>query len=162
MDKTQIDYMMGTASFYINIEANSNKETLKGTFKIKCVLSPLEYINADSMYRELLGKTNPQYASEYVSQLCYALSQLKYRIVQSPAWFKNAETGINGSSIDDNILLYVLDKCVEAEADYRKGVEERYEKAREAVRKAVDDGSLNDGAEKQKEDGDELEDDLDE
>ena len=153
---------MGTASFYINMEANSSKETLKGTFKIKCVLSPLEYINADSMYRELLGKTNPQYASEYVSQLCYALSQLKYRIIQSPAWFKNAETGINGSSIDDNILLYVLDKCVEAEGDYRKGVEERYEKAREAVRKAVDDGSLNDGAEKQKEDDDELEDDLDE
>jgi hypothetical protein len=162
MDKTQIDYMMGTATFYINMEANSSKQTLKGTFKVKCVLSPLEYINSDSMYRELLGKTNPQYASDYVNQLCYALSQLKYRVVSCPAWFKNIETGIDGSSIDDNILLYILDKCVEAEADYRKGIEERYDKAREAVRKAIDDGSLNDGEEKQKEEEEEMEDDLEE
>jgi len=137
-----IDYQTGTATFLVNMEASSDKSTYKGMFKVKCILSPLEYVNSDAMYRELLGKTNPQFASDYVGQICYALSQLKYRVMDSPDWFKNKENGINGSHIDDSILLYILDKAVDAESQYREGIEERYKKARESVRKAMDDGEL--------------------
>jgi len=168
--KNDINFHMGTATFNISMEAAASKTKYQGMFKVKCVLSPLHYIQSDSMYRELLGKTNPQFASEYVSQLSYALSQLKYRIIDSPAWFKNQETGIDGSNIDDSILLYVLDKAVECESEYREGMEDRYKKAMEAVRTSIDDGSLNDGTEEEvkeeKKDetlgGEELENDIDE
>lgn len=144
----QIDYFMGTSTFHVDITASASKQTYKGIFKVKCILNPLEYAQADALYRQLLGKDNPQYASEYVSQLCYALSQLKYRIIDCPDWFKNKETGIHGSSIEDNILLYIMDKCVESESDYRTGTEERYKKARKEVVEAIDNGELNDGSQR--------------
>jgi hypothetical protein len=150
MNEITIDYQMGTATFFIDMESASDRTTYKGIFKVRCVLSPLEYIGADSMYRELLGKTNPQYASDYVGQLCYALSQLKFRVMDSPDWFKNKNTGINGSHIDDTILLYILDKAVDSEAQYREGVKERYDKARQSVRKAMDDGELTSGKTEEK------------
>jgi hypothetical protein len=142
-----IDYHMATATFRVNLEASSDKSTYKGMFKVKCVLSPLEYISSDAFYRELLGKHNPQFASEYVSQLCYALSQLKYRVIDAPDWFYNKETGISGSSIDDNILLFVLDKAVEIESEYREGMEKKYKEAKEEVIEAIDSGNLTNGDE---------------
>jgi hypothetical protein len=141
----QIDYNTGTAEFFVNLEAAADKSTYKGHFKVKCVLSPLDYIQSDATYRELLGKTNPQLADAYVSQLAYALSQLKYRIISNPSWFDNDVNGIKGSGVDDKILLFILDKTIEAEEQYRKGVEEKYEKAKNDVKEAIDDGTLNDG-----------------
>ena len=140
-----IDYNMGTAEFFVNLEAAADKSTYKGNFKVKCVLSPLDYIQSDGTYRELLGKTNPQFANEYVAQLAYALSQLKYRIISNPSWFDNSVNGIKGSNVDDRILLHVLDKAIQAEEQYRKGIEEKYNKAKDDVKEAIDDGTLNDG-----------------
>lgn len=142
-----IDYYMATATFRVNIESSSSKAIHKGVFKVKCVLSPLEYINSDAFYRQLLGKHNPQFASDYVNQLCYALSQLKYRIIDAPEWFDNKETGVIGSSVDDNILLHVLDKAVEIESEYREGVVEQYKAAKEEVVEAIDEGNLTNGDE---------------
>jgi hypothetical protein len=151
MNDINIDYFTGSATFMVDIESGVTKTTYRGTFKVKCVLSPLEYINADAFYRELIGKSNPQFVSEYVGQLCYALSQLKFRIMECPDWFKNKETGINGSGIDDNVLLFVLDKAIDCEAQYRDGIKERYEKARESVKKAIDDKELTSGKEEKEE-----------
>lgn len=157
MNDVSIDFITGTATFVVNIESGVTKTTYKGMFKVKCVLSPLEYIYADSFYRELIGKNNPQFVADYVSQLCYALSQLKYRVIECPDWFKNKENGINGSSVDDNILLYILDKTVDCELQYREGIKERYEKARESVRKAIDDKELTSGKEEEKKENTDLE-----
>jgi hypothetical protein len=143
MDR-QIDFFMGTATFPINMQSGSSKQTYKGMFKVKCVLTPLEFIKSDAMYRELLGKTNPEYATEYVSQLCYALSQLKFRVIEAPDWFKEG-ANIDGSNVDDVILLKILDEAVQSEQEYRTGIEERYEKARGEIQSAIDDGTLNDG-----------------
>lgn len=148
-EEISIDFFTGTATFFIEAEAASTKITYRGGFKIKCILSPLEYIYADGLYRELIGKTNPQFASEYVGQLCYALAQLKYRVMEYPDWFKNKENNINGSHIDDNILLQILEKTVDAEIKYRDGIKERYDKARDSVKKAIDDKELTDGKEEQ-------------
>ena len=140
-----IDYNMGTAEFFVNLEAAADKSTYKGNFKVKCVLSPLDYIQSDGTYRELLGKTNPQFANEYVAQFAYALSQLKYIIISNPSWFDNSVNGIKGSNVDDRILLHGLDKAIQAEEQYRKGIEEKYKKAKDDVKEAIDDGTLNDG-----------------
>ena len=144
-----IDFYRGTASFFVDIIAAADKSTYKGTFKVKCVLSPLEYIQSDAKYRELLGKTNPQFASEYVSQLAYALAQLRYRIIESPAWYKNEINGLDGSNVDDKILLHIFDRAVQSEEEYREGIEKRFETAKQDVKKAVDDGTLTDGKKKE-------------
>ena len=144
MEENNIDLLMGTATFMVNMEASSNKATHKGMFKVKCVLSPLEYVNANALYRQLLGKDNPQFASDYVSRLCYAMSELKYRIIDAPDWFKNETTGINGSNVDDNILLYILEKAVECEGQYREMIDKKYKEARKEVRQSIDDGILSD------------------
>lgn len=143
--KIQIDHMMGTATFAVNIETSASKETLKGMFKVKCILSPMQYIQSDSLYRELLGKTNPQFANDYVGNLCYALSQLKYRIIEAPEWFGSDESGVRGSSVEDNVLLHILDRSVEAEDTYRKAMEEKYESAKKAVKDAFDKDELDTG-----------------
>jgi hypothetical protein len=56
--------------------------------------------------------------------------------------------------VDDNVLLFVLDKTVDCELQYREGIKERYEKARESVKKAIDDKELTDGKTETKEIGD--------
>jgi len=153
----EIDYYMGTGTFHVDMEASSTKTTYKGIFKVKCIMSPIEYIRADANYRDLLGKANPQYASEYVSQLCYALSQLRYRIIEAPSWFRTEGEYGMGGNVDDKILLYTLDQAVEVEKLYREEMDKRYKEAREEVRKAVDDEVI--GGDDNKE---EIEDDLDE
>tara|TARA_R100000951_G_C2653160_1_gene185153 strand:+ start:5278 stop:5766 length:489 start_codon:yes stop_codon:yes gene_type:complete len=154
MDKIDINYHMGTATFPIDMVAGGNKQTYKGMFKVKCILGPLEVIESDALYRKLLGDSNPNFASEYVGSLAYALSQLKYRIIDAPAWYKN-DIKMDGSHVDDAILLSIFDVAVEAEEEYRKGIEEKYQKARNSVVEAIDDGTLNDGSPQQPEEEEE-------
>lgn len=154
MEKIEIDFYESTATFFVKIDAASNKQTYSGKFKVKCVVSPLEYIYSDNLYRELIGKYNPHLVSEYVNQLCFALAQLKYRMIEFPDWFKNKSGGPDGGTIDDNILLYIYEKSAQAEQEYREGIEERYKKAHEDVKKALEDGELTDGKEKESEEED--------
>jgi len=151
-DNIKIDHYMGTATFFVNVNAKATKTTYRGQFKVKCLLSALDYIKSDAYFRELLGKTNPEYANEYVTQLCYSLSQVKYRIMESPDWFTESATGVVGGGVEDNILLYVLEECVKAEEQYRKDMDEKFEKAKGEVKKAIDKGELNDGQEKAEDD----------
>ena len=142
MDKIEINFCESTATFFVKMESSSSKETFTGKFKVKCIISPLEYIYSDNLYRELIGKHNPHLVSDYVNQLCFALSQLKYRVIESPSWYKNESGGVDGGNVDDSILLYVYEKSAEAEQEYRKKIEERYENAKEEVKKAVDNGAI--------------------
>jgi len=152
MDR-DINYHMATATFYIDMVAAGNRSTYKGAFEVKCLISPLELIRSDALYRKLLGDTNPNYASDYVGSLSYALSQLKYRVVSSPAWYSNG-TDIDGSHIDDAILLKIFDDAIECEAEYRLGIDKKYLEAKKSVVEAVDDGTLTDGkSEKVEEEG---------
>lgn len=137
-DNIEINYNMSTATFFVNIESSSNKMVYRGQFEVKTILGPLEYIQSDALYRDLLGKNNPHLATEYVGRLCYALSQLKYRIITCPEWFKNHETGMHGSNIDDTVLLHILEKTVECEEKYRKGIEKKYKNAQDEVKAKID------------------------
>jgi hypothetical protein len=150
-DSIKVDHYMGTGTFFINVQAKANKTTYRGQFKVKCLLSALDYINSDAYFRELLGKTNPEYANEYVTQLCYTYSQLKYRVMEAPEWFLQNDTGNPGGQLEDNVLTEILDNCVKVEEKYRKEMEEKYEKAKGTVKKAIDEGELNNGEEKEKE-----------
>ena len=104
------------AKFDVNIIGERTNNSYLGSFRVKCILSPMEEIKADRMYRELMGQ-NPHLASEHVSQLAYALSQLNFRVIDSAPFWQGGE--IPGGHIGDrNVILEVFDKSVEAQVTY--------------------------------------------
>ena len=156
MEDINVDFYMGTATFFVKKEGAANKTSYSGMFKVKCVMSPMEYINSDSLYRKLLGESNPQYASDLAGRMAYAIAQLKYRIMDCPDWFKS-DNGMYGSNSEDNVLLYVFDKCVEAEMLYREGMEKRAKEAKKEAVKTIDEQTK---VKAKEEIEDDLEDDL--
>lgn len=103
------------ATFDINSVGENTKQTYLGKFKVKCMLSPLEEIAADKRYRDLLG-TNSHLAAERVRSFAFALSQLEQRVLEYPPFWEN--NTIHGGHVEDNIVLEVLDKAVEAQEKY--------------------------------------------
>lgn len=122
------------ASFgYSNI--SSVGESYMGNFKVKTMLSPMDFIKADRLYRELIGSTTPHLATETTKSYCFALSQLKVRIVESPDFFKNQE--LDGSNLPGDVLIEILNKAIEAEAKYKKDVENRMRQMQENLTKKI-------------------------
>lgn len=113
--KPKIDVEKGTADFLVNMTGDVNNHTYLGRFEIKCVLSPLDQINADREYRDFLGN-NMILASEQVKNHAFALAQCKYRIIESPPFWQTA--GTHGNLEDDNVITAVLNACIDAQESY--------------------------------------------
>lgn len=105
------------ASFdYKGVGDNSNT-TYMGVFKVKTIISPMDFLKSDRLYRELLGKINPHMASQQAQNYAFALSQLSVRIIEAPDFYKNKE--LDGSHLDSNVLIDIINKAVDAEAEYK-------------------------------------------
>lgn len=142
---------MGYGTFFIDMVSNLDKSTCKGRFKVLCILNPFDYVKADSLYRELLGGTNPHLASDVINTMCYAMAQLKYRIVEAPSWW-HKDSQVGGGSVGDNILLEVLNLAIESEQQYRDWLDKKYDEAKVDIRNAIDKGELKRSEEKSEED----------
>lgn len=128
------------AKFDVNIVGNITKESYLGKFKVKCLLSPLEEIEADKIYRELLGN-NFQLAEDRVKQKAFALAQLQVRVIEEPPFWKHDIIG-GGDIPDDNVLLDVLELAITAQEKYIKGKEEEMKRRQEMLTRAVQRGQL--------------------
>jgi hypothetical protein len=102
-----------------------------GTFKVKCVISPIDYLKADRLYRELIGPVNPHLASKDAQNYAFALSQLKFRMIESPDFFKNKE--IDGGHLDQNILIDLINLAVDAEHEFKKIQNENVKKLQDML-----------------------------
>jgi hypothetical protein len=126
----------GTAIFEINDIGDDTNQTYLGTFRVKCVLSPLEFISSDKTRRELLG-LHQEFAIEHTKNLALALAQLQYRVMESPAFWKNKT--IDGGHVDDNIILLVFERAIEAQTLFKnektKLLEEMQQKLSEKIKK---------------------------
>jgi hypothetical protein len=128
------------AKFDVNILGNIHKQTYMGNFKVKCVLSPLDYINADKLYRDLLGD-NMAMASDRAKNLAFALSQLKYRVIEAPAFWEHRELG--GAHIeDDNVIMSILELAIEAEQKYMSKKDKEAEEIEKRLTKALKTGRI--------------------
>lgn len=126
-----MEFLEQTAKFSINITGRHSQATYMGTFRVKCLLSPLEEIAADKRYRDLLG-ANSHLAQEHVRRQAFALSQLEQRIIEMPPFWENDM--IPGGHIqDDNILLDILDLAVEAQEKYIKAKAKELEDRRKSL-----------------------------
>jgi len=120
--------------------------TYSGIFKFKCFLTPTQAIAANREYRAILGEF-PILVPEYESNLAYALSQLKHRIVSAPPFWSSSiqSSGLEGDIPDNNVLMAVLDAALRSELKFKeKLLEKKNElaaKARAAAEKLADDAS---------------------
>lgn len=119
---------------------NKTKTHYMGTFKVKCLLSPLDKIKIDRTYRELVGSTNPHMASKTATDYIFALSQLKYRVIESPDFFKNKE--FDGGHLDGNVLAEIINLCIDAEAEYEEMQNEKVEMLNNRLAESVKKGKL--------------------
>jgi hypothetical protein len=137
----EINIEEGTAVFHINETGNVTRQTYMGTFKVHCILSPLDFVEADKMYREMLGATNPADAHEHARSIAFALSQLKYRIIEEAPFWENRRLG--GSHIkDDNIIITILNNAIEAEEKFREAKVKEAEEIQQRLQKAIEDKDI--------------------
>jgi len=126
-----------TATWEMNIDGNVNG-TYRGTFKFKCYLTPTETLAAGRAYRELLG-ANPAFAPDHESFLAYALTQLKYRVLEAPPfWTTSKEGPFNGDLADENVISEVLLAATDAEIKYKAQLNQRKKDALERAIKAAE------------------------
>lgn len=119
-------------TFSIHVVGETTGETWTGDFTVKTRLSKIEQCLQDNAFRFYLGESNPQYASVEVQSIATVLSQLKVRITKAPKWWEEAKQGERLE--DDAVLKAVYDGAMKAEADYRKDLKERQDKARDELR----------------------------
>lgn len=123
------------AKFDVNILGNITKQSYIGTFKVKCLLSPLEDIEADKLYRDLLGN-NFHLADKAVKDKALALAQLKVRVLEAPPFWENEYIG-GGHISDSNVILDVIDLAIQAQEEYVKQKEEEMKQRQELLTKAI-------------------------
>ncbi len=130
-----MEFIEQTATFSVNIVGKHSKDSYMGTFKVKCLLSPLEEIAADKRYRDLLG-ANSHLAQEHIRQQAFALAQLEQRVIEMPPFWEN-DLLPGGHIKDSNVLLHILDQAVEAQEKYITGKEEELIERQKRLTKAI-------------------------
>ncbi len=130
-----MEFIEQTATFGVNIVGKHSKDSYMGTFKVKCLLSPLEEIAADKRYRDLLG-ANSHLAQEHIRQQAFALAQLEQRVIEMPPFWEN-DSLPGGHIKDTNVLLHVLDLAVEAQEKYINIKEEELKERQKRLTKAI-------------------------
>lgn len=132
-----IDRNACEAAFKISHTGKING-TYIGEFKVRCNLTPMQQIQADRDYRELLGTTNPTLARAAITDMAFALAQLKQRIISAPPFWYDGASIYPGSQIKDvEVLNIVLDAALEAQIKYMKIIDEEEEKAKEELRQML-------------------------
>ena len=109
-----------------------------GTFRFRCFLTPLMQIAAGKEERELIGP-NMALANEHERFLCYALTQLKYRILSAPPFWASASYGnMQGDLADESVVSTILSAAIDSEAKFKAQIKERKEEAIKRARDAAD------------------------
>lgn len=123
----------GTASFDLNSEGDF-LGTCRGLFKFKTFLTPLEQLAASRDYRNLLGN-NPEMSSDAERYMALCLSQLKYRIVSAPPFWKTGD--VFDGNVDFNILSTVFDRALSASLIYKEHLQKKKEEALKVAQEAI-------------------------
>jgi hypothetical protein len=123
----------GTATFTIN-EEGVLAGSYKGSFALRCYLSPLDSLAASRHFRELLGPYGTD-AGEQDRYLAFCMSQLAKRVIKGPPWW--AATDQPGNIPDLNILSLILDRALTAESAYKERLTKIKQEALERAQRAT-------------------------
>jgi len=113
-----------TVTFRLAEVGSRSRTTYEGAFRVKTGLSPFDELAAGRDMRSLLGDYGVQ-ALDHEANIAYALSQLRYRIVEAPLfWTEKSREGFGGADLDSNVTLAVLNLAIEAEVQATKRFKE--------------------------------------
>lgn len=125
------------ATFDINMQGAKTGSTYMGSFKVKCLPTPMDTINADVDYRNKMGN-NIHLASDDAQHLAFALYQLKYLVVDyenAPFWDNRT---LPGSHIPDhNVIMEVFNKAVEAQEKWMELKDKEAKEMEEVLKNAM-------------------------
>lgn len=110
----------------------------KGLFKFRTVLSPIQLIEADRDYRELLGK-NAEFAETHVENMAYTLTQLKHRILSAPPFWNDGSRFPGGHIRDDEIISAVYEAAVISEKKFRDLLTQKHKSSIERLKKVIEE-----------------------
>ncbi len=112
--------------------------TYMGTFKFKCYLNPIQLIEADRDFRELLGP-NSQFAATNAENIAYSLAQLKQRVISAPPFWTETYSRFPGGGVKDiDVLELVLEAAIVAEVKYRKDLNKKHEDAISRIKQTIE------------------------
>lgn len=109
-----------------------------GDFVFKAYLTPMELISCDREFRDLIGKIQTQ-VDPTIEFLAFALTQLKYRTISSPLfWKRNPELIPGGDIPDQNVIEILLEAAKETEKQYKETLIEQHENSLKILQKQLD------------------------
>jgi hypothetical protein len=142
----------GTVTFRIAEVGARSRVTYEGPFRVKSGLSPFDELSASRDMRALLGEHGVQ-ATDHEVNIAYALSQMKYRLIEGPLfWSEKAREGFGGADLDSNVIIAVLTAAVEAEVASNKRLKQEARERLKQMEKALEE---HDAEGKEEPDGDE-------
>lgn len=139
MEITENDIVIegSNAVFELNMSAPIGG-TYMGTFKFRCTLTPIQIVDADRDYRDLIG-AQPSLVNETADNLSFSLSQLKQRVISSPSfWTENSGRFPGGGVRDLEVISKVLEAAFLAESKFRKLLVEKHEAATKRLQLALE------------------------
>jgi hypothetical protein len=128
----------GTVTFRISEIGDRSRTTWSGIFRVKGGLSPFDELLAGKDMRSLLG-IEAATATDHEINLAFALSNLKYRIIDAPDfWIAKSREGYGGADLDNNIIMLVLEMAINAEVETRKRLRKEARQRLDELEKALD------------------------
>jgi hypothetical protein len=104
----------------------------QGTFEVRKILTPVQKSLADKERRDFLRNPKEGEAVDpELAELAFAISQLKLRVVKAPKWFEESN-GLK-NFLDYNVLYELVNHILAVEIDFKKSIEEKAQKAKEAL-----------------------------
>lgn len=160
LNRTDIVIEGSTATWNLRLDGPI-KGTYVGAFRFKCFLHPLQKIASSREFREIMGPT-PSFANEEESFLAYALTQLKYRIVNAPPFWKSENpAAMDGDIADENIIAAVLDAALVSELKYKTQIKKRkldaVSRAKGATEQLMEETKANDTTDEDSDEGEDQE-----
>ena len=116
-----------TKTFRLDIVGDDTMVHYKGDFTVKCILnlSGRHAIELEKT-RLMADLANP---SSELAGLATVIAVLRAKIIDAPTWWKNLDDITN--LIDENVVVTLYEKCIEAEVEWREKVRKAAEEARE-------------------------------
>lgn len=140
----QFIFDKSTASVVITVLDEVKDTEERGIFKFRCHLTPMDIIDTDAFYRELIG-VRPSESDRVADRMAYSLSQLRYRVIDAPEWWKKDPEGrsqIWGGHCNKNVVVEVFNVAVTAETLYLEKLKKESKHARQILEEKFDSGEI--------------------
>lgn len=102
----------------LSVVGQSSLQKYEGIFTFRCKLTMSEKYKLEMEKSRMLSGV--QEATDGLENIISIVCALKARIIKAPEWWTESEGGLN--LIDDNVLIDVYDKSVQAEIEWEKEV----------------------------------------